>query len=59
MPRYTFDFDLEAWIRCLKIEADSLEEAKEKLYEMSIEDIIDEGYVNNFSISELDIEEEE
>ena len=39
MPTYTFDFNLSAWIRNLDIEADSEEEAREKLNAMRIGDI--------------------
>lgn len=59
MPKYKMDFDLDSWIQCLEIEADSPEEAKKKLCEMSIENIIEEGYVKDFSIRDLDIEEVE
>ena len=56
MPKYQMDVDLDSWIQCLEIEADSPDEAKEKLCKMSIEDIIKEGYVKDFSIRSLDIE---
>ena len=55
MPKYELDFDLDLWIRNLQIEADSPEEAKEKLCSMSISDIIDEGYVKDYKISTIDI----
>ena len=58
MPKYTFDFDLDLWIKNLEIEADSLEEAKEKFFKMSVSDIIDEGFVKDMCITSLDIEEE-
>lgn len=57
MPGYSFDFSLDAWIQCLEIEADSVEEAKEKLCKMSIEDLIENGYVKDFAIKDLDVEE--
>lgn len=59
MPKYTFDFNLSAWIRDLEIEADSLEEAKEKFLERSVSDLIDEGYVKDYDITDLDIDIEE
>lgn len=59
MKKYTFDFSLNAWIQCLEIPAHSLEEAEEKLGEMSIEDLIEYGYVKDFYIKDVDVEEEE
>ena len=59
MPKYTFDFNLSAWIRDLEIEADSLEEAKEKFSDMYISEMIDEGYVKDYRITDLDIDIEE
>ena len=59
MPTYTFDFNLSAWIRGLEIEADSEEEAREKLYSMRVGNIIDEGYCSNFDISDVDVESDE
>ena len=59
MPTYTFDFNLSAWIRGLEIEADSEEEAREKLNAMSIDDIVDLGYCSNFDITSVDVESDE
>lgn len=59
MPTYTFDFNLSAWIRGLEIEADNKDEAREKLYAMKVEDIIDEGYCSNFDITDIDVESDE
>ncbi len=55
MPKYDFNFSLDAWVKSLEIEADSLEEAKEKLNEMSISDIVDEGFIKDFNIKDLDV----
>ena len=57
--KITFDFNLSAWVRDLEIEADNLEQAKEKLFDMSISDLIGEGYVSDFEIEDLDYEVEE
>lgn len=56
MPKYTvtFDFSLDAWIQNVEIEADDIEEAKEKLNKMSLEDLVEEGYVKDFNIKDLD-----
>lgn len=52
--KFVFDFDLDLWIKNLEIEADNLEEAKEKLCDMSVRDIIDNASIRDFSISTLD-----
>lgn len=57
--KFIFDFDLDLWIKNLEIEADNLEEAKEKLSEMSVRDIIDNSSIRDFSISTLDCSVEE
>ena len=56
MPKYTvtFDFSLFAWIQNVEIEADDIEEAKEKLNKMSLEELVEEGYVKDFNIKDLD-----
>jgi hypothetical protein len=59
MKKYTFDFSLDAWIQCLEIPAHNLDEAKEKLGKMSIEDLIEYGYVKDFNIINVDVEEED
>lgn len=38
-----FDFNLEMWVRNLQIEANSIEEAEEKLHKMTLEELISEG----------------
>jgi len=40
-----FDFNLEMWVRNLQIEANSVEEAKEKLHKMTLEELISEGAI--------------
>ena len=59
MPTYTFDFNLEAWIRGLEIEADSYEEAVQQLNNLSLDDIASEGYVQDISITDIDYESDE
>ena len=59
MPTYTFNFDLDAWIRNIEIEADSEEEAMEKLNAMKFEDIVDQGYCSMFDITNVDVESDE
>lgn len=51
-----FDFNLEAWIQNVEIEADSLEEAEEALYRMSIRDLLENAYIHSSDISNVDSE---
>lgn len=61
MPKYTFNFDfsVDAWIQGLSIEADSIEEAKEKLLKYSLEEVLEEGYVKDCSFKDIDYTAEE
>lgn len=59
MPTYTFDFNLEAWVRRLEIEADSYEEAFNKLNSLSLGDIASKGYCEDTSIKDIDYESDE
>lgn len=56
MGKFVFDFDLDVWLRNVEVEANSLEEAQEKLYSMSIEEMIESGYVKDTYINDLDVE---
>lgn len=52
-----FDFNLNAWIQGLEIEADSIEQAKEKLLSMSLEDMIDtDAYIKDSVVGSVDAE---
>lgn len=57
MKTYIMDFNLSAWCQ-LEIEADSLDEAREKLLSMSMEEIAEIADCKNSDITDLDIEEE-
>lgn len=57
--KFIFDFNLSVWIQNVEIEADSYEDAVEKLGRKTAEDLIDEGYVKNSDITDLDYEEVE
>lgn len=59
MPKYTFDFNLQAWIQNLEIEADSYEDAVQKLNTMDIDDLISDGYVKRYDIDDVDCESDE
>lgn len=52
----TFNFNLEAWVRHIAIEADSEEAAKEKLMSMTLADMINEDAVvdTELQISDID-----
>jgi len=52
-----FDFNLNAWIQNLEIEADSEEQAKEKLLSMSLEDMVEAGaYIKASDVDLVDTE---
>ena len=51
---YSFDINVDAWIQCVEVEAESPEEAEDKLKSMSLEDLIEAGYVKDFSIDDYD-----
>jgi hypothetical protein len=56
---FEFDFNVSAWMQGVKIEAASLEEAKEKLGKMSLADLVSEGTVKQTDITNLDYKETE
>lgn len=56
MKKYKLDFVLEAWVRNLEIEADSEEDAINKLHRMDIEEIIKKGYVDESDSKNIDVE---
>ena len=58
MKTFNMNFNLSAWCQ-LEIEADSYEEAREKLFSMSFEEIAEITNCKNSDITDLDIEEEE
>lgn len=49
-----FNFDLKAWISGVEIEADSYEEAEEKLLRMDVKDLIEEGYIENSDLDSIE-----
>lgn len=56
MARYSFEFNLEAWIQDIEIEADSYEEAESKLYKMTVEELIEAGYIHNSDLFDIGAE---
>lgn len=59
MKKFKFDFNMSVWIQDVEISAESYEEAKKEFDNMTVEDLIDEGYIKDFSITDLDVEEGE
>ena len=59
MPKYKFDFELNIWLQGVEIDAVNEEEALDILHTMDAEDLIYNGYVKDYEVKNLDIEEEE
>lgn len=58
MSKYILSFNIEDWCKHLEIEADSPEEAENKLYAMTTEEIVNQGCMYGvFRITDLDIKE--
>ena len=49
-----FNFNLEAWIQGVEIEADSIEEAENKLYKMDVQELIEAGYINTSDLYDVE-----
>ena len=56
---FEFDFNVSAWLQGIKIEAASLEEAKELLYRKSLADLVEEGIVRQSDITDIEVKETE
>lgn len=56
MAKFKFDFNLEAWIQGVEIEAESYEEAERKLYKMTVEELIEAGYIHTSDLNDVDVE---
>jgi len=48
--KFKFDFSVDAWIQDVEIDAANQKEAEEKLGQMSLADLIEEGFIKDFSI---------
>ena len=48
-----FNFNLEAWIKGLEVEADSYDEALDKLYRMTFSEIAEAGYAKESDITDI------
>ena len=49
-----FSFNLKAWIQDVEIEADSIEEAENKLYKMDVQELIEAGYINTSDLYDVE-----
>jgi hypothetical protein len=49
-----FDFNLNAWIKGVEIDADSYEDAVAKLHGMSFEELVELGYSKEFKLDDVD-----
>ena len=58
MKTYTFDVSVDAWIQNISIDADSESEAMDKLNSMDLSDLVSDGYVKDFAISDIDMDVE-
>lgn len=54
--KFKFDFSVDAWIQNVEIDAATEEEAKAKLINMDLADIINDGYVKDFTVNDVDTE---
>ena len=54
---FEFDFNVSAWMQGVKVEAASLEEAKEILNKMSLADLVEAGIVKQSEITNIDAKE--
>jgi hypothetical protein len=48
------DFNLNAWIKGVEVEATSYEDAVAKLYQMSFDEILETGFSKDFTIDDVD-----
>lgn len=49
-----FDFNLNAWIKGIEVDADSYEDALVKLHGMSFEELVELGYSKEFKLDDVD-----
>lgn len=49
-----FDFNLNAWIKGVEVDADSYEDALAKLHGMSFEELVELGYSKEFKLDDVD-----
>lgn len=52
--KVVFDFNLNAWIKGVEVEATSYDEAIEKLHSLTFDEILETGFSKDFNISDID-----
>lgn len=52
--KVVLDFNLNAWIKGVEVEATSYEDAVAKLYQMTFDELIETGFSKDFTISDVD-----
>lgn len=52
--KVVFDFNLNAWIKGVEVEATSYDDAVAKLHSMTFEEILEAGYGKDFSLDDID-----
>lgn len=55
MKKFRLDFDLDAWIQNVEIEAKDEQDALSKLSGMTVEELIQQGYVHSWNFSDCDV----
>jgi hypothetical protein len=51
--KVVLDFNLNAWIKGVEVEATSYEDAVAKLYQMTFDELIETGFSKDFTISDV------
>ena len=52
--KVVFDFNLNAWIKGVEVEATSYEDALSKLHQMTFDELIETGFSKDFTIEDVD-----
>lgn len=52
--KVVLDFNLNAWIKGVEVEATSYEDAVAKLHQMTFDELIETGFSKDFTISDVD-----
>lgn len=55
MKKFRLDFDLDAWIQNVEVEANDEQDALSKLSGMTVEELIQQGYVHSWNFSDCDV----
>ena len=55
MKIFRLDFDLDAWIQNVEIEAKDEQDALNKLSRMTVEELVQQGYIHSSDFSDCDV----